>query len=123
MASVLLPLFLLVAGCSSVPPTATPTATTDPQIIQGKELFSRHCASCHAVAPDTVIVGPSLAGIATQAAERMEGYNAEEYISLSITRPSAYLVRGFEDQMPSTFGKDLTGEELDALVAYLLTLE
>ncbi len=121
---------LYLAACSG---NATPaaTATADPQyspeeaaqIEQGERLFSQHCASCHATEPETVIVGPSLAGIASQAETRVDGLTAQEYIELSIVRPDAYLVEGFDNVMPANLGKRLTGEELDALVAYLLTLE
>lgn len=120
----------LVAACGSDTGSA-PTATADSQISgqnaaqieEGKRLFSRHCASCHATEPETVIVGPSLAGIAGRAETRVDGLAAREYIELSIVRPDAYLVEGFDDVMPANLGKRLTGEELDALVAYLLTVE
>jgi cytochrome c1 len=32
-------------------------------------------------------------------------------------------VEGFSDTMPTNFGKDLTSEELSAVVAYLMTLK
>lgn len=114
-------LFLL-AACGGDAESA-PTATTDPQVAEGERLFSRHCASCHATEPETVIVGPSLGGIAGRADTRIDGLAAREYIELSILRPDAYLVEGFEDVMPANLGKRLTGDELDALVGYLLTLE
>ena len=70
-----------------------------------------------------MIVGPSLAGIAERAPTRVDGLTAQEYVEISIVRPDAYLVEGFDDVMPANLGKKLTGDELDALVAYLLTLE
>jgi hypothetical protein len=51
------------------------------------------------------------------------GQDARTYIMTSIMRPQAYLVEGFEPLMPEDFGKSLTGEEIDNLVAYLLTLQ
>jgi cytochrome c2 len=69
------------------------------------------------------VIGPSLAGIASRAAGRIEGYSAEEYIEDSILFPKDYLVEGFTDTMPTNFGKDLTSEELNAVVAYLMTLK
>jgi hypothetical protein len=69
-----------------------------------------------------MIVGPSLSGVASRAASRMEGVDGREYLLLSIIKPSAYVVDGFTNVMPSNFGKSLDGEQLDALVAYLLTL-
>lgn len=122
---------LYLVGCGRNGGPTSPTAAPDPQlspeeaaqVAEGKRLFSRHCASCHAVEPETVIVGPSLAGIAGRAATRVDGLTAEEYIEISILQPGAYLVEGFDDVMPANLGKRLTGDELDALVAYLLTLE
>lgn len=98
-------------------------ALTDPVAAEGQTLFQQNCASCHAVSGDTIIVGPSLAGIATKAATRVEGQSAAEYIQLSILRPGEYVVEGFSDLMPTTFGTTLSGEQLDAIIAYLMTLE
>ena len=116
-------LCLLALGACQSPTVPEPTPTPDPVVAQGRELFSRHCASCHAVEPDTVIVGPSLAGMAGQAGERIPGFEARAYLLQSIVQPGAYVVEGFDDSMPSNFGKRLTGEEIDALVAYLLTFD
>ncbi|HSM58269.1 MAG TPA: cytochrome c [Candidatus Sulfomarinibacteraceae bacterium] len=115
---------LLAAGCASsaaAPPQ--PTETVDPVVAQGRRLFSQHCASCHAVDGEAVIVGPSLDGIASRAETRVEGLDARQYLDQSIVQPGAFLVPGFDDVMPSTLGKQLSGEELDALIAYLLTLQ
>lgn len=68
-------------------------------------------------------MGPSLAGIAIQAGQRVSGESAEQYLRTSILQPEAYLVSGFEPLMPADLSKRLTGEDFDALVAYLLTLE
>lgn len=122
-------LFLLVACGGNVESavTATPGSQLAPEegtrVAEGERLFSRHCASCHATEADAVIVGPSLAGIAGRAQMRVDGLGAEVYLEQSIVRPDAYLVEGYENVMPATLGKRLTGEELDALVAYLLTLK
>lgn len=86
-------------------------------------MFARDCGACHSAAPDTVIVGPSMAGIASRAATRVEGQNAHDYLLVSILKPDAHLVEGYENLMPSTLGKTLTGEEIDAVIAYLLTLQ
>ncbi len=37
--------------------------------------------------------------------------------------PNEYVVQGFPESMPPDFGKRLTGEEFDAIIAYLLTLQ
>ncbi len=117
-----LAILALLTACS-VAPTPEPTPTPDPLAEAGKQVFKARCATCHALEPDTAIVGPSLAGIATHAATRMDGLSAEEYIQLSIMRPDAYIVDGFKDVMPKNFGTEMTSEDLNALLAFLLTLK
>ncbi len=87
-------------------------------------MFDAYCSRCHGTSGETVIVGPSLAGIATRGSERIEGMDAQAYIRNSILDPSAYTVAGFpEGVMPGTLKDELTAEQLDAVVAYLLTLK
>jgi mono/diheme cytochrome c family protein len=100
---------------------APPTLTSQQQ--QGQAVFNLRCAQCHATVPDTIVIGPSLYGIATRAETRVEGYDAEAYLERSILVPDFYLVEGFIDTMPTNFGKELTSEELSALVSYLMTLK
>jgi mono/diheme cytochrome c family protein len=119
----------LFAACSGEDEGATgesgieENALADPVAAEGQTLFQQNCASCHAVSGDTIIVGPSLAGIVSRAATRVEGQSAAEYIQLSILRPGEYVVEGFSELMPTTFGTTLSGEQLDAIIAYLMTLE
>lgn len=113
--------FFLLAGCGGGP-TATPS-NLSPLEQQGFQLFNLHCAPCHSTAPETVIVGPSLEGVATRAATRVEGQTTEEYLQRSILAPYEYLVDGYSETMPPDFGKRLSGEEFDAILAYLLTLK
>ena len=82
------------------------------------------CRICHSLDPGLVLIGPSLDGIATRAATRVPGLSAEEYIRQSILDPNAYVVEGFPaGQMLQNFGELLSGEDIDNLVAFLLTLE
>lgn len=113
---------LVLAACSAAP-TAQPTPTLTSQQQQGQSVFNLRCAQCHATVPDTVVIGPSLHGIANTAATRVEGYDAEAYIERSILQPDFYIVEGFINTMPTNFGKELTSEELNALVAYLMTMK
>ena len=69
------------------------------------------------------MIGPSLAGVATRAETRVNGDDARAYIETSILNPSAYVVDGFKDVMPKNFGKDLTSDDFNAIVAFLLTLK
>lgn len=111
---------LAACGGSAAPP---PTPTLDPQLALGQKVFVAHCGACHSGSADTVIVGPSLAGIAERGATRVDGLDARTYVYSSILQPSDYLVEGFEDLMPKDLAKKLTGEELDGVVAYVLSLE
>jgi len=112
---------MVLAACS---PGETPTPTLTPQQQQGQAVFNLRCAQCHATVPDTVVIGPSLYGIATRAGTRVEGYDAEAYIERSILVPTDYIVEGFTDvSMPTNFGKELTSEELNAVVSYLMTFK
>lgn len=113
-------LVLLLMGCGGGETAVSATPTLSPQAVQGQQVFTHKCGSCHSFSPDTIIVGPSLAGVASRASSRVAGQDAQTYLLTSILRPGDYLVEGFDNLMPATFGKQLTGEEIDALVAYLL---
>jgi mono/diheme cytochrome c family protein len=116
-------LALLLVACGTAEPTPTPTPELTEQERLGQQVFTRECAACHSLSADTTIVGPSLASIATTAANRVPGQDAETYILTSIMRPGDYIVEGYGNTMPDNFGRRLTGEQIDAVVAYLLTLE
>jgi mono/diheme cytochrome c family protein len=120
-------LLFLLAGCAIAEDPAVskfpPTPALDALAESGKQVFVTHCGACHSTSAGTVIVGPSLAGIATHGADRVDGLDARTYVYSSIMQPADYLVDGYEDLMPKDLAKELTGEELDAVVAYLLTLE
>ena len=107
--------YLLVACSPSTP-------LTDSEQL-GQRLFLQACAACHATTGDTVIIGPSLAGISMRAEARTAGMDARAYILQSITDPSAYLNPGFKDVMPKSFGSFFSNEELQQLVDYLMSLK
>jgi mono/diheme cytochrome c family protein len=129
-------------AAASAQPTAAPAATGQgvgtaldtplPAGVadNGQKLFtSQGCAACHSLEPDKKIVGPSLAGIATQAGDIIQkpdykgkATSAELYIRESIVQPSAYVVPSFVDGiMPQDFGKKLSAQDLADLIAFLLT--
>ncbi len=112
----------LLAACSAAS-AVQPTPTLNALEIQGKQVYVSNCAGCHALEPDTIVIGPSLAGVGTRADTRVDGYDARAYIETSILNPGAYIVEGFNDVMPKNFGKDLTSADFDAVVAYLLSLK
>jgi mono/diheme cytochrome c family protein len=96
--------------------------TSDSAATAGEELFAQTvigsqagCATCHSLEPGVVIVGPSMDGI---------GNRGEDYLKESILDPDAKLADGFPaGTMPQVWEDELTSEQIDQLVAYMLTLK
>jgi cytochrome c oxidase subunit II len=92
----------------------------------GREIFaSAGCDACHTLADAeaTGEVGPNLDELAAVAGKREKGTSAEDYVRESIVDPPAFVVKGFPgDTMPRNFADQLTPEEIDTLVQYLLGL-
>lgn len=122
MAAAMIALCACGAGAPAPTPTPTPAALTPAQ-ARGKELFGGkgRCATCHALEPGKVIVGPSLAGVGDWAAHRRANQTAADYIEESILSPDAYKAPGFEAaQMDVSLAKTLTNDEVNDIVQYLL---
>ncbi|MFT0546101.1 c-type cytochrome [Allopusillimonas ginsengisoli] len=127
------------ASDTSAPPGARPVSTDNNPIALGQALFKSAvptCAACHSMAPGVNLAGPSLANLATVAEKTIasddykgKATNAEEFIRESIVEPSAYLHPGpmFSANgvsfMPPSYGKDLSKEDIDHLVAYLASFK
>jgi mono/diheme cytochrome c family protein len=112
----LLALFVFAACIPEAP-------ATDP-VSRGRQLYrSIGCANCHEPNLFGQRMAPPLDHIGTDAATRVPGMSAEEYIRQSILDPGAYVVPGYQDSMPRGLGRDLPPTDLDALVAYLLSLK
>ncbi len=94
------------------------------QTAVGEQTFSGNgCGSCHTFKPagSNANVGPNLDELARAAGRRRPGQSAEEYVRESIENPDAFVVRGFRrGVMPDTFKSDISADEMDALVQYLL---
>lgn len=119
-------------------PGARPVSANDDPIALGQALFrsvAPACNACHSIAPNVNMVGPTLAGIATRAEQTVaaadfkgKARSPADYIKESILTPSAHLVPGAMYSangvsfMPDTYGKTLKPEQVDQLVAYLMTL-
>jgi nitric oxide reductase subunit C len=114
---VFLLLALVIAACTPEPPATEPVA-------RGRQVYrSLGCASCHEPNFFGQRLGPPLDRVGTAAATRRPGLSAAEYLREAILDPGAYLVPGYQDSMPRDLGRDLSPTDLDALVAYLLSLK
>lgn len=125
------PILVSGGGIISAPPTtgdlsaSADSLPSDPA-ARGRYWFTRPpaaCATCHSLEPDVVIVGPSLAGIAARAAERVPGQSAEAYIRASVLRPGEFIVPGFQNVMAQNLGEIMTVDQINDIIAFLLTLE
>ncbi len=124
---------------ATTPPGARPVANDNDPIALGEQVFrtaSPACTACHSISPGVDMAGPSLSGISARAEKviaspeyKGKAKDVAGYIRESIVEPSAYVVPGpmysaeGTSFMPDTFGKDLTPEQIDHLVAYLSTFK
>ena len=67
---------------------------------------------------DTIV---GMVGIFVRAGERVPDLSAVEYLRQSIVDPRAYKVEGFKLTMPTFLRNMLSEEDIDALVAFMLT--
>jgi len=123
------------ANVGAAPATA---ASSDP-VELGRVAFSSTppgCSACHSLAPGVNIVGPTLSGIAATAAARVRAADyhghakdAAGYIRESIIDPNAHVLAGptfsagGRSLMPGDYSQTLKPEQVDQIVAYLLTLK
>jgi cytochrome c oxidase subunit II len=94
----------------------------------GKQLFAANgCGGCHTLADAGASgnVGPKLDDLAIAAAKfgKARHESAKAYVRESIRDPRAFTVPGYpKNVMPTTFGQDLSKQQVDALVDYLLSV-
>lgn len=133
-----------LAACGKSTPTPIPTAQQPPlepgDANRGQALFQQTligvnnapgCTTCHSLAPGVVLVGPSLAGIGSRATAIVarsdytgQAKNVADYLREAILQPNAYMEPGFQPNiMRGTYGTDLSRQEVEDLVAFLLTLQ
>ncbi len=129
--AVLFILVLSLAACGGKSTSTSGAGSGD--AAAGEKLFKSAvlhenpgCSTCHSLNPGEVLVGPSMAGIATDAAGDAadEGMTTEEMLKEMIVDPNAELAGDFAaDIMPQDWGEKLTPQELNDLIAFLMTLK
>lgn len=127
------------SGTAQVPPAARPVSIGNDPIALGQAAFrsvAPACNACHSTAPGVNMVGPSLSGVVARAEQVIaspeyagHATTAEEFIRESILTPNAFIEPGpmysanGQSFMPNTYQHDLTSEQIDELVAFLMTLK
>ena len=112
-----------VAAATEVPPT--PTEIADP-VRRGEALAARYgCAVCHS--PDgSPKAGPTWLGLFGSEETLTVGSTVivdEAYVIESILDPNAKITQGFTaDIMPKDFGEKLSESDLEAIIAYMMSL-
>jgi glucose/arabinose dehydrogenase len=116
------------AASETPTPEILPTAAPD-VVALGESLYlngaqdAPACVSCHRL-DESPGLGPSLRGLRDVAGQRVSGQGAADYVRHSITNPNDYIVPGYNaGYMFQDYVNRLTADQLDALVAYVLSLE
>ncbi|MCE7982608.1 MAG: cytochrome c [Caldilinea sp. CFX5] len=107
------------------PPTPTPAVATGPRPPQ--QLFTAlGCAGCHKLDQDQTAdnigqPGPNLRNLPQEAGNMVPGEDATTYVHNSIVNPNAFVLPGYVGGiMPQNFTDQMSAEEIDSLVAWLL---
>lgn len=117
----------LAAAEAPAEPSPAAEPAGDPQ--RGRAIFESggekytpmfYCSRCHSL-DGADGHGPTLLGIAVEAAQRMPGMPAEAYIRQSILEPDAFIIPGYSQNMGLIHSRLLNDQEVEDLVAFLLT--
>lgn len=129
---ILLLMMFVVAACSTHAEATNrlpdPDSVGDP--AAGQEIFNTQhgeappCSMCHNVAGNSTGYAPSLEGVASRAGKQVEGLDAVAYLRQSIIDPTAFDAdpEG-TTRMYEHFQEALTEDEINNVIAYLLTLK
>lgn len=119
------------ATTTRVPDAQLEAAAAVGDIAAGEELFfqaldgihdSASCSTCHSLDPSNSQFAPTLAGIWTTAAGRVDGLTDVEYLRQSIVDPYAFVVEGsWLFAMPYRYPDVLSDDQINNLIAFLLT--
>jgi L-cysteine S-thiosulfotransferase len=117
------------AGCSGGTPGLVGDAARGRQLFLGEQPFlspdAPGCTACHNLdAAQGDGIGNNLAGLGLKAETRVPGQSATDYLRTSLTNPDAYLVEGYQEGiMYRGYSEVLTPQEIEDLVAFMLTLK
>jgi len=129
----LLAVLLVVAACGNGDANTTAPASTAGDPERGRQIWDDGggviqgggCQACHSLDGSEKAGStraPTWQGVSGRAGDRVPGLSAEEYLRESIVDPAAYTVDGyFVDAMPKGYKILLSEEDIDGLVAFLLT--
>lgn len=128
---VLLVLSLVACGGESAPAGGDAEPAGPGDAAAGKAIFNQSligtqagCMTCHSLEPGVAMVGPSLGTIGTDAGSRVSGVSAEDFLRKAITEPDADIAEGFAAGiMPAALANELSAQEVNDLIAFLLTLK
>lgn len=106
----------------------TPAGTPDPARApeRGRTVFNTvgQCATCHSIDGSERATGPGLKGIAAWVAEQHPDREVVEFLHESIVEPDAVVFENWSpDLMPENYETLLTTQQIDDVIAYMLTLE
>lgn len=127
----LLSLCLVAVACkkdNSIPAFSVEDLPTQANVDNGQRLFENGsggaaaCSSCHNLTEGDGATGPSLKGYANRASQRVNNETAQVYTLNSIIAPGKYIVDGYRNTMPSSYGEKLSKQQIADLIAYLLLL-
>jgi cytochrome c553 len=89
------------------------------------------CSTCHSNQPGVRLVGPSFAGLATEAEQTIKSADykgsaktVEDFLHESIVNPGVYTAEGYpEGVMYQNYAKELSGQQIADLIAYIMSLK
>src|SRR5258705_444886 len=119
-------LLMGVAAAAVITMLAACSDTNSENLNRGRQIYNSGgtsavpCATCHTL-DGSELVGPSFQGLKDRAGSAVDGMSAEDYIRQSIVDPSAHIVPDYPDSMYKGYGDVLSDEDIDGLIAYLMS--
>lgn len=108
-------------------PDAMPISPESGDALAGETIFhagkngAPACTNCHSLQTGTLSLGPVMIGISERAGSRIADISAHDYLHQSIVQPDAFIVPGFRKMMPPTYSEQLTEQDIEDVIAYLMT--